>query len=108
MGEANLVNFGLYVTYFCLGLAIFAIVVFTVFQMIQSPKRAIKMLAALGIFITLFLICWAMGTAEPFTKGDVFLQANLVKVVEGMLYMVYIMLACAVASIATTFFKYIN
>lgn len=56
----NSVNFSLYLIYGCLG----AIIVFTVWSIVQNPKRFIPSLIGVAVFAIIALIGYSMASAE--------------------------------------------
>lgn len=55
------VNFSLYLVYACLG----AILIFTVWSIIQNPKRFIPSAIGIAVFVIILLIGYGMASSEP-------------------------------------------
>ena len=67
----------------------------------DNPKGAVKTLVFVGLFVGVLAVAYAMGSAEPITKGDgtVFEDATMLKITDMMIYSIYLLLT--VTGVAT-------
>ena len=67
----------------------------------DDPKGAVKSIVALILFAGVLIGAYAMGSAEPLTKGDgtIFEDVTMLKLSDMMIYSIYLLLT--VASVAT-------
>jgi len=109
MDQLVFANYALYAAYIFMGVTAFLTVLFPIIQMVQDFRKALVMLAALCALVLLFFVCYWMGTAEPYSKGDVFVGAEKMQLVDTFLYMAYTMMGLTVLSIiVTSFSRYIK
>jgi predicted MFS family arabinose efflux permease len=92
-------------TYLLFGLAIFSLIVFSIIQIIQKPKKAIKTFISIGIFLIIILIAYSSASAEILTlvgyKGEFNEPVSLKWSGTGLITM-YIFLGLAILSILYT------
>lgn len=107
----NVVEFGLYLTYILLGVAILAVLVLWVINAIDNPKTLVKTGIGLGVLVVVFAIGWALSTYDHVSvkAAEDGLTASGVKNVGGVLTMMYLLLFGAIVGIVITeiskFFK---
>ena len=67
----------------------------------DDPKGAVKSIFAIVLFAAVLGGTYAMGSAEPITKGDgtLFEDATMLKITDMMIYSIYLLLT--VAGVAT-------
>ncbi len=92
-------------TYVLFGLAIISLVVFSIIQIFQEPKKAIKTFISIGIFLIVILIAYSSASAEVLTlvgyKGEFNEPVSLKWSGAGLITM-YIFLGLAILSILYT------
>ena len=82
-------NFGLNVAYFLIGLAVVSTIVFSLFQMAQSPKAGLMSVLGLVVLVVAFLVAYSMADGELTSNGMVTTETS--KFVGGSLGMLYIL-----------------
>lgn len=92
-------------TYFLLGVAVIASILFPILNIFSNPKGAVKSLIGVVIFVVVILISWAMADDTvlymPSYEGDGNVPGTL-KFAGMALITMYIMLVAAIASILAT------
>jgi type III secretory pathway component EscU len=100
---ASVTIFGIYTLYIFLAVAIFVTLLFPAIQMFKDFKTALGAIAGVAVLLLLFILCYWLSVAEPFTvdtgNGPVITSAETMRAVEACIYMLYFMLAAAVLSV---------
>ena len=102
--------FGAYVTiygimalYIFLAVGIFLALLFPIIGMFKDFKTALGAIAGVGALVLLFLFCYWLSVAEPFTvmtaEGPEVTSAETMRAVEACIYMLYFMLCAAALSV---------
>lgn len=87
-----MINFGLYLTYFLLGVAILAAVIFPIIYLVKHPATAKRSLIGVGIMVVILLLAYLISPATP--QGNV--SAGTAKMVGGGLVALYILFIGAI------------
>ncbi len=90
-----IVSFGIPLTYFILGIAALAAIVFPAVYMFQDLKKAKTALIGVLAMVVLFLICYVISDGTATDKAT----AGEMKMIEASLYTFYSMLAISMVSI---------
>ena len=87
--------------YIILGLALAAAVVFPLVGMFSNPKGAVRTLVGLVIAVAAIFGLYSLASADPMMlpNGDVFDNATTLKLTDTGLYIAYLVLAAAFATI---------
>ena len=87
--------------YIILGLAIATAVVFPLISMFSNPKGAIRTLVGLVVAVAAIFGLYSLASADPMMlpNGDVFDNATTLKLTDTGLYIAYLVLAAAFATI---------
>lgn len=104
--EEVFVNISLLIAYMFLGVAVIAIIVLPLIKSLDDPKSLVQMGVGIGVIGVLFLISWAISgseVTEVYAKHDV--GPELSKVVGGVLILMYVLSALAIAAILVTELK---
>lgn len=87
--------------YIILGLALAAAVVFPLVGMFSNPKGAVRTLIGLVVAVAAIFGLYSLASADPMMlpNGDVFDNATTLKLTDTGLYIAYLVLAAAFATI---------
>lgn len=87
--------------YIILGLAIATAVVFPLISMFSNPKGAVRTLVGLVVAVAAIFGLYSLASADPMMlpNGDVFDNATTLKLTDTGLYIAYLVLAAAFATI---------
>ena len=100
---ASVTIFGIYALYVFLAVAIFLTLLFPAIQMFKDFKTALGVIAGVGALVLVFMFCYWLSVAEPFTvmqaDGPEVTSAETMRLVEACIYMLYFMLCAAILSV---------
>ena len=100
---ASVTIFGIYALYVFLAVAIFLTLLFPAIQMFKDFKTALGVIAGVGALVLVFMFCYWLSVAEPFTiltaEGPAVTAAETMRAVEACIYMLYFMLCAAILSV---------
>ena len=103
IGGAYVTIYGIFALYLVLSVAIFLALLFPAIQMFKDFKTALGAIAGVGALVLLFMVCYWLSVAEPFTiltaEGPQVTSAETMRAVEACIYMLYFMLAAAILSV---------
>ena len=94
-----ILNFGIPLAYIALAIAAVAAVAFPAIQMAQDLKKAKIALAGVGILLLVFILSYVMAGSEALTTNYETVEGSQMKLIEGSLYMVYILFTVSVIAI---------
>ena len=109
--SAYVTVYGIFAAYVFLGVAAFFAIIFPVLQMFRDFKKALFVIAGVAVLLLLFMLCYSMSVAEAYTTsvGDTTATAGQMKLVEALLYLLYIVLGLGVFSVLVSpFLKYLK
>jgi hypothetical protein len=94
---------GIIVLYVILAVAIFVTLLFPLIQTFKDLKAALGVIAGVGALVLLFMFCYWLGAAEPFSydtaEGVKIIPEGTMRIVEACIYMLYMMLCAAILSV---------
>ncbi|MBE5034547.1 hypothetical protein [Gallalistipes aquisgranensis] len=84
--------------YILLGIAVAAVIILPLFNLVKNPKGAVRSLVGLGIVVVLAAICYALSSDAPVVNsaGGFFEDSAVLKISDTGLYLTYIALAVAI------------
>jgi len=109
--SAYVTVYGIIASYIFLGVAAFLALVFPVIQMFRDFKKALFFIGGIAVLFLLFMLCYSMSVAEAYTTsvGDTTATAGQMKLVEALLYLLYIVLGLGVFSVLVApFLKFLK
>lgn len=105
--ESFFVNYGLWASYILIVLGVASIIIFSIYHLVQNPKKSIMSIIGFLVIIALFLITYFLAT-DYTTKPDM-MSSGMVKLIGSGLFSLYVLLALSVIGIIvgeiTSFFK---
>ena len=99
----GLINFGLYLTYFLIGLAVVSVVILPMIKALDNTKTLVGTGIGLGVLLVLFGISYAISGNEvlsTYTAQNV--GPGISKFVGGLLTTMYLLFAAAIVGILYT------
>ena len=99
----GVINFGLYLTYFLIGLAVVAVVILPLVKAMDDPKTLVGTAIGLGVLLVLFFISYAISGDEvltTYTAQNV--GPGISKFVGGLLTTMYLLFGAAIVGIVYT------
>jgi hypothetical protein len=99
MLEQVSLSYGMPLAYIALAVAVLTAVAFPLIQMVKDLKKARITLMGVGVLVLIFVLCYSLAVSESVTKGEIFVSASQMKVVEAGLYMFYCVLLLSILSI---------
>ena len=84
--------------YILQGIAVAAVIILPLFNLVKNPKGAVRSLVGLGIVVVLAAICYALSSDAPVVNsaGGFFEDSAVLKISDTGLYLTYIALAVAI------------
>ena len=84
--------------YILRGIAVAAVIILPLFNLVKNPKGAVRSLVGLGIVVVLAAICYALSSDAPVVNsaGGFFEDSAVLKISDTGLYLTYIALAVAI------------
>ena len=99
MLEHIAVSYGIPLAYIGLGIAALGAIVFPIIQMFQDFKKAGITFLAVGLLAVVFIVCYVLSANEPFTIGEIHVEAGQMRFVEAGIIMVYLLMAASLIAI---------
>jgi len=103
MFGAYVTIYGIWALYIFLAVGIILALIFPIIGMFKDIKTALGAIAGVGALVLLFLFCYWLSVAEPFTvmsaEGPEVTSAETMRAVEACIYMLYFMLCAAALSV---------
>ena len=110
--SAYVTVYGIFACYIFLCVAAFVALIFPLIQMFREFKKALFLIGGAGVLVLLFMLCYSMSASETYTTtvGEVkTISAEIMKLVEALLYLLYIVLGLGVFSVLVApFLKYLK
>ncbi len=84
--------------YILLGIAVAAVIILPLLNLVKNPKGAVRSLVGLAIVVVLAGICYALSSDTPVVNsaGGFFEDSTVLKISDTGLYLTYIALAVAI------------
>jgi len=101
---SGLVEFGLYLTYILIGVAVLAVIVLPLINAINNPKTLIVAGIGIGGLLVIYLISWALSSYDFVSEkaAEQGLTSGGVQSLGGALTMMYVLLFVAIIGIIVT------
>ena len=106
-GTTSIFNVSLYLTFVLLVVAVVAVLVFGVMQLVSHPKNAIKFGIALAVIVILGFLFYSLSSVE--TSGKIYdkiqageLSAGMSKILTGALWTTLVLAVLAVLGIVVS------
>ena len=100
----GLVEFGLYLTYILVGVAVLAVIVLPLINAVSNPRSLVISGIGLAALLVVFLISWALSSYDTVSAkaAEQGLTPGGVQRIGGVLTMMYLLLAGAIVGIVVT------
>ena len=100
----GLVEFGLYLTYILVGVAVLAVIVLPLINAVSNPRSLIISGIGLAALLVVFLISWGLSSYDTVSAkaAEQGLTPGGVQRIGGVLTMMYLLLAGAIVGIVVT------
>ncbi|MDN5212259.1 hypothetical protein QQ020_09370 [Fulvivirgaceae bacterium BMA12] len=100
----GLVEFGLYLTYILVGVAVLAVIVLPLINAFSNPKTLVTSGIGLAALLVIFLISWGLSSYDAVSAkaAEQGLTSGGVQRLGGVLTMMYLLLAAAIVGIVVT------
>ena len=100
----GLVEFGLYLTYILVGVAVLAVIVLPLINAVSNPRSLVISGIGLAALLVVFLISWGLSSYDNVSAkaAEQGLTSGGVQRIGGVLTMMYILLGCAIVGIVVT------
>ena len=99
----GIINFGLYFTYFLIGLAVISVVVLPLVKALDNPKTLVGTAIGLGVLLVLFGVSYAVSSDEVLASYTVQnVGPGISKFVGGLLTTMYLLFGGAIVGILYT------
>ena len=100
----GLVEFGLYLTYILVGVAVLAVIVLPLINAVSNPKSLVITGLGLAILFVVFLVSWGLSSYDTVSTkaAEQGLTPGGVQRIGGVLTMMYILLGGAIVGIIVT------
>ena len=99
----GIINFGLYLTYFLIGLAVVAVVILPLVKAMDNPKTLVGTAIGLGVLLVLFGVSYAVAGNEVLASYTVQnVGPGISKFVGGLLITMYLLFGGAIVGILYT------
>ncbi len=96
----NKVSLILSTGYILMGIALFAVLLFSITKLLDDPKKSLKSLLGLVAIVVVFFIAYSTASGESISKVEV--TGNYIKFVGGSLTLLYFIGGAAVIAIVVS------
>ncbi len=86
--------------YILMGIALFAVLLFSITKLLDDPKKSLKSLLGLVAIVVVFFIAYSTASGESISKVEV--TGNYIKFVGGSLTLLYFIGSAAVIAIVVS------